>query len=185
MGEMKSNLNMLYSKQCKKSLLSERVDIIEKRLCLLWARYNSDLSNFRGGPRRWCRELEHLCCEDRLWGLGLFCLESRTHQAGLRAAFQDPKGAYKKAGEQFFYEGMHWMGQGVMASDCNRVALDQVLGRNSLLWGWWGTGADFLEKLWMFPSWTCSIWGWVGPWAVWSSERWPCSRQEGLELDDR
>ncbi|KFW07828.1 hypothetical protein N327_01742, partial [Fulmarus glacialis] len=48
------------------------------------------------------RGLEHLSYKDRLRELGLFSLEKRRFQANLIAAFQDMKGAYKKAGEGLF-----------------------------------------------------------------------------------
>ena len=47
--------------------------------------------------------MEHLSCEeDRLRELGLFSLEKRRLQGDLIAAFQYPKGAYKKEGSQLF-----------------------------------------------------------------------------------
>jgi len=48
------------------------------------------------------RGLEHLSYEDRLRELGLFSLEERRLQGDLRAAFQQMKGAYEKAGEGLF-----------------------------------------------------------------------------------
>jgi len=43
------------------------------------------------------RGLEHLCCEERLGELGLFCLEERRLQEELTGAFQYLE-AYRKAG---------------------------------------------------------------------------------------
>jgi len=48
------------------------------------------------------RGLEHLCCEERLRELGLFCLEKRRLWGDLRAAFQRPKGPCRKDGENIF-----------------------------------------------------------------------------------
>ena len=42
------------------------------------------------------RGLEHLCYEDGLRELGVFCLEGGCLQGVLIAAFQDLKGAYKQ-----------------------------------------------------------------------------------------
>ena len=48
------------------------------------------------------RGLEHLSCDERLRELGMFSLGKRRLQEDLRAAFQYPKGAYRKAGEGLF-----------------------------------------------------------------------------------
>ena len=64
-----------------------------------------------------------------------------------------------------------------MALDWKRGDLDYRKGRNSSLWGWWGTGTGCPEKLWMFPPWKCSRPGWTGLWATWASGRCPCPWQ--------
>ena len=51
--------------------------------------------------------------------------------------------------------------------------------KNSLPWGWWGTGTGCPEKLWMPPHWQCSRPGWMGLWATWSGGRCPCPWQGG------
>jgi len=48
------------------------------------------------------REVEHLCCEERLSELGLYSLEKRRQQRDLTVAFQYTKGIYKKDGGRLF-----------------------------------------------------------------------------------
>ena len=48
------------------------------------------------------KRLEHLSYEDRLRGVGLFCLEKRKLRGDLTAAFQYLKGAYKQERSQLF-----------------------------------------------------------------------------------
>lgn len=60
-----------------------------------------------------------------------------------------------------------------MASHWNRVGFDWMLGRNSLLRGWWGTCTGCPKKLWMPHSWMSSRPGWMGLRGTWSSEMCP------------
>ena len=57
------------------------------------------LEQFRRGPRRVIRGLEHLPYKDKLRELALFSKEKRRLQGDLRAAFQDVKGSNRKAEE--------------------------------------------------------------------------------------
>jgi len=78
------------------------------------------------------RGLEYLSYEDRLRELGIFRLEKRRLQRGRNAAFQDLKGAYRKAKEgPFIRAGSNRMRE--MALSWMRVDLGWILGRNSLL----------------------------------------------------
>ncbi|GAB0205188.1 hypothetical protein GRJ2_002984400 [Grus japonensis] len=72
----------------------------------LWGLQNKEdmdlLERLQRRATKLIRGLEHLCCEDRLRELRLFSLEKRNPWGDLIAAFQNLKGAYKKAGEGLF-----------------------------------------------------------------------------------
>jgi len=78
------------------------------------------------------RGLKHLPYEDRLRELGLFSLVKRRLQWDLIMTFQYLKGAYRKAGEGLLIRAGSDRTR-EMALNWQRVGLDQILGRNSLL----------------------------------------------------
>ena len=78
------------------------------------------------------RGLKHLPYEDRLRELGLFSLVKRRLQWDLITTFQYLKGAYRKAGEGLLIRAGSDRTR-EMALNWQRVGLDQILGRNSLL----------------------------------------------------
>lgn len=65
-----------------------------------------------------------------------------------------------------------------IASKCQRAGLDQIIGRISLLRGWWGTSTGCPEKF----CW-CLIPGDVQGWIGWSSEQ--PGLLKGVPINDR
>ncbi|KAK4815361.1 LOW QUALITY PROTEIN: hypothetical protein QYF61_001349 [Mycteria americana] len=60
------------------------------------------LEQVQRGAMKMTSRLEHLSCEERLRGLGLFSLQKRRLEGDLIVAFQYLKGAYKKDRERLF-----------------------------------------------------------------------------------
>lgn len=82
------------------------------------------------------REMEHLSCEERLRELGLFSLEKRRLWGDLIAAIQLLTEAYTNDGVGLFTR---------VRSE--RLGLDEMLGRNSLLCGWNRLPKDAVDAL--------------------------------------
>lgn len=90
-------------------------------------------------------------------------------------AFQYLTGTCRHDGERPFPKASTTRGSGFKQKE-NRFRLETR--RNSLLWGCWGIGTDFPEKLRM-PHHKCSRLGWTRLCAIRFSERCPCPCQRG------
>lgn len=93
----------------------------------------------------------------------------------LTATFQYLKGACRGGGDGCFIRNCSDRARA--GGFKLRVGLNETSGRNSLLWGWWGTGTGCLEKLSISHPWKCSRPDWKGFWATSSSGRCLCPWQ--------
>ena len=118
--------------------------------------------------------MEHLPYENRLRELGLFSLQKRRVQGGLRAAFQYLKGSCKKEGDRLFSRVCCDRAWGNTFRLKFREILDWIKGRNVLQYGWWGTRSGCPERWWMPHPWRNSGSGWTGLWVTWLCCRCPC-----------
>jgi len=105
------------------------------------------------------RGMEHISCKDKLRGLGLFSLEKRRLRRDPIAGFQYLKGPTRKL-ERDFLQGHGVTGQGVTASNWNRVDLDNIRKKFftfRVVRHWHRLPREVVAA----PPWQCSRPGWM------------------------